>query len=524
MKIKLVPFLLSCLLFVGCSSNLEIESHRFLNADQETSLTYDLWDGTKSSFFSAGQGTMKNPYIIGSAKDLAYLQSQVSKGTYYSGSYFELNCNIDLNNIAWGGIGNGYSSGAFKGTLDGKNHYIKNIKMDAQSASRKGFFNSNSGKISNLNLIGSLTGGAIDSSCFGLFAGINYGEINNVNVDANVEVKGIYVGGLIGCNAGGNIYNSSVTSGLVKGTNLVGGIIGYNMVSSGVIGSVNYCENYATITAKDYLNENYSGIGGIVGTCGSGTSINECVNYGDVNGEGNSVGGTGGIVGNNFNTLITNCTNKGTISSYQNAGGIIGYSRNAHNVAGCVNEGDIIGDIAIGGIVGYNRTKIYNCTNEGRIIGDKHNISYWIGGIVGMNGSNVIIDRSINKGLVYGVGSSSGGVGGIAGSNYSSTITNCENHADIEGMYRVGGIVGFSQNNGGFILDSINYGNFITTATYGTVSLGGIIGYNQASVIGCENYGQYLFKNNGYFEMYGYIVGYDTIGSSKVYNNINHKN
>ena len=80
MKIKLVPFLLSCLLFVGCSSNLEIESHRFLNADQET-LTYDLWDGTKSSFFSAGQGTMKNPYVIGSAKELAYLQSQVSKGT-----------------------------------------------------------------------------------------------------------------------------------------------------------------------------------------------------------------------------------------------------------------------------------------------------------------------------------------------------------------------------------------------------------------------------------------------------------
>lgn len=520
MKIKIVPFLLSSLLLIGCSNSFNTPKNLATQINNNE-LIYDVWDGTISLSFSGGQGTISNPYKINSASDLAYLQNQVANGQYYQGSYFELNCNIDLNNLNWDGIGNGYSSGAFKGNLNGKNYEIKNININATDLSRKGFFNSNSGLISNLNLKGKLTGGSSNATCLGLFAGINYGDISNCSSSGNVDVLGNYVAGFIGCNAGGNLSYCSYLDGNTTGSNLVGGVIGYNMVSSGKIGNLDNCKNYGNISAKDYLNENYSGIGGIVATCGSGANIVNCINYGDVIGEGNSVGGTGGIVGNNFNTTISNCSNEGYIKAYQNVGGIIGYSRNPHNVSGCVNKGTIEGDIAVAGIVGYNRTKIYNSINEGVILGNKNNISYWIGGIAGMNGSNVVIEQCNNKGSVYGKGSSSGGVGGIAGSNYSSTISYCTNEGYVEGLYRIGGILGYSQTNGGFVLNCINVGNFATIATFGTVSLGGIVGYNQASVIGNKNSGNYIFINNGYYEMYGYIIGFDTVGSGSVYNNIN---
>lgn len=524
MKKAFLVSLLIALLTTSCNSfNYESKiKNNNLSEDSilNETLVFDVWDGTVAIDFASGSGTVSDPYIINSAKEFAYFRTSQSTKNYYQDKYLSLNVNIDLNNIAWLGIGAGTSAKSFKGNFDGNNHVIKNIKMDVESE-RKGLFNSNSGKITNLKIEGSLNGGATSSICYGLFIGINYGEIADCSSKGDVNIIGNYVGGFIGCNAGGKITNCSYLGGTTFGSNCVGGIIGYNMVSSGKIGSLYNCSNYGTIKAKDYPDQNYSGLGGIIGTCGSGASINNCVNYGEVLGEGASLGGTGGIVGNNFNTNINNSTNEGNVVAKEKVGGIVGHGRNASNIDGCTNNGHIYGDIAVAGIVGYCRALINNCKNYGEIEADQNRISYWTGGIVGMLGSNLSVSNSINYGFVHGLGSSSGGVGGIVGSNYSSTINKCSNNGLIQGLYRVGGILGYSQTTGGYVLDSINNGNFKSIAKFGSISLGGIVGYNQASVIGCINNGQYLIEDDIFIEMYGYIIGYDLAGEALVYKNVN---
>lgn len=168
-------------------------------------------------------------------------------------------------------------------------------------------------------------------------------------------------------------------------------------------------------------------------------------------------------------------------------GGIVGLSRNASLVKGSINKGKIVGSISVAGIVGYSRMFIEECDNQGEIEADISNISYWIGGIVG--------------------------------SNYNSLVEDCNNSGLVQGMYRVAGIVGYAQSTNGIVYNCINFGDFKSIAKYGTVSLGGIVGYNQASIIYCINNGHYIVNEN--VEMYGYIVGYDTVGDSGVYNNIN---
>ena len=526
---KLVLFSLSfVLLGAGCSSfehafasnKSDNQAKEVVLLNKEEPLVFDVWDGTVASSFSSGSGSEDDPYVIASAKELAYLRTSLALKNFYQDKYVVLNANIDLNNINWSGIGGGSNAKAFKGNFDGNNKIIKNIKMEV-SNERKGFFNSNTGNISNLNIESTLSGGMEDGICFGLFAGINYGEINNCSSKGNVNVVGNYVAGFIGCNAGGKLTNCSYLDGTTFGTNCVGGIVGYNMISNGKIGSLYNCYNYGTIKACDYPEQNYSGLGGIIGTCGSGASVNNCVNYGDVIGEGQSAGGTGGIIGNNFNTNVYNSTNEGKVTAKEKVGGIVGHARNASKVEGCINKGHISGDIGIAGIVGYCRTFVNNCANFGEIEADQNRISYWTGGIVGMLGSNVGVTDSVNNGFVHGLGSSSGGVGGIVGSNYASKIDGCENNGLVQGLYRVGGILGYSQTATGYVLNSTNNGDFKSIAKYGSVSLGGVVGYNQATVVGCENNGNYIIEDDISIEMYGYIIGYDVAGECKVYKNIN---
>ena len=68
---------------------------------------------------------------------------------------------------------------------------------------------------------------------------------------------------------------------------------------------------------------------------------------------------------------------------------------------------------------------------------------------------------------------------------------------------------------------STNNGDFKSIADYGTVSLGGIVGYNKATVIDCVNNGHYQIEDDVSIDMYGYIIGYDLSGESTVYRNIN---
>ena len=99
---------------------------------------YNGENNTKVKFYSEedfkGKGSKEDPYIISSDLELAKLAHDVTNGksqTMYSGSYFQLSENINLNKGIWMPIGtlNDTNAGFFGGTLDGDGKTISNMKI-----------------------------------------------------------------------------------------------------------------------------------------------------------------------------------------------------------------------------------------------------------------------------------------------------------------------------------------------------------------------------------------------------------
>ena len=134
---------------------------------------------------------------------------------------------------------------------------------------------------------------------------------------------------------------------------------------------------------------------------------------------------------------------------YQGLFGII----NLGSIVRNVNLADtrITGYDSTGGIVGYNYGTITDCTVAANVC--IHSVitnSYSHGGIVGTN--NNIVQRSVSSAILT-VKSGTSGVyyGGIAGKDYSSTITDCiADGAVIPDVNARGAIVGYQNNNGTF--------------------------------------------------------------------------
>lgn len=134
---------------------------------------------------------------------------------------------------------------------------------------------------------------------------------------------------------------------------------------------------------------------------------------------------------------------------YQGLFGII----NLGSIVRNVNLADtrITGYDSTGGIVGYNYGTITDCTVAANVC--IHSVitnSYSHGGIVGTN--NKIVQRSVSSAILT-VKSGTSGVyyGGIAGKDYSSTITDCiADGAVIPDVNARGAIVGYQNNNGTF--------------------------------------------------------------------------
>ncbi len=257
-----------------------------------------VWDGVQvASGFASGTGTESDPYIIETADQLAYFKDSQTDNAYYDGKYVKLNADIDLADCTWSGIGGGSSSNGFKGTFDGNGHVVYNVAL--VYGKNKGFFNSATGAIKNLTLFGSVSGTSA-VNYIGMLVAINGASIDNCAVYGNMETNAQYAA-LIAAWSYGDI-NNCTSYGYVKGGNIVGGTVGYDVKSGGVIGKLTGLKNYATVaTDGDFAVANTSGIGGIAALVGSGAIVDNCFNYGSViASSAASDGGTGGIVGNNF--------------------------------------------------------------------------------------------------------------------------------------------------------------------------------------------------------------------------------
>lgn len=261
------------------------------------------WDGTTKTTPTQDENGV---YLIDTAAELAWFADAVNKGdTTISG---KLTANINLNGKTWTAIGT--DSNKFAGTLDGDeaHHYtVSGLKGS------KGLFDyvDSTGKVKNLSVDAVLTANGV----VGGIVDFNDGTVENCLFSGSVTNSSSYgaAGGIVGKSEGENsVVRNCVNTGSIKNTTVsygstlsVGGIVGYtygkvescystgkvyvdpakttNKAIGGIAGAVkgsSYYEKWGalincyvigTVTGPE------SGIGAVVGTVDSGTSITNCV-------------------------------------------------------------------------------------------------------------------------------------------------------------------------------------------------------------------------------------------------------
>ena len=224
---------------------------------------FGIWKGGVAESFASGSGTRKDPYIITTGEELAYLAATVNGGDSCSGEYFELGADIDLGGAEWTPIGYGYDvndagiyENVFGGSFDGCGHVINNLTItsatvfsDAHYGTYRsvGLFGAVCGDgsgdagVKNLGLTVSIKLDASDdvkATFVGCIAGfMNKAAVSGCFVSGNIVVRSagvLYVGGLYGAVCDTNLYNLTTCCGFEGDINAasedlayVGGISGY---------------------------------------------------------------------------------------------------------------------------------------------------------------------------------------------------------------------------------------------------------------------------------------------------------
>lgn len=323
--------------FLGWSTNPHAKTEdnsydagKTVSVEKNKSLTlYAVW-----SPIWAGSGTEAAPYEIPDVGKLTALQTQVNEnGFSYTGKWFRLTNNIDLNNELWTPIGVD-ALHSFGGSLDGGGKTISGLKVetDRQWA---GLFGSVRGTygvpmtMRDLTLKnGSVKFTSSGTSCSGGLVAIVEGE-------TALELR--------------NVVAENLT---VSGGDDSGGLLGRGRVA------MTNCHNRGGSVTGEYA-------GGLAGK-GHTTLLNHvftgCTNSAKVVGERTAGGMTGNETYNDGS--YTSCANSGSISAAQGyASGIAAggsYER-------CSNSGAVTGQQAAG--IASNGNKATFCSNTGAIKG-----------------------------------------------------------------------------------------------------------------------------------------------------------
>lgn len=325
-----------------------------------------------------GDGSNSDPYQISNAEKLTALQTQVNEnGFSYTGKWFRLTNNIDLNNEPWTPIGVD-ALHFFGGSLDGGGKTISGLKVETNGA------------------------------CAGLFGSVRgaYGvpvtmrDLTLKNGSVKFTSSGTsYSGGLVAIVEGGIALE--LRNVVAENLTVSGGISG----SGGLLGNgpavMTDCHNRGGSVTGRYA-------GGLAGK-GHTTLLNHvftgCTNSAAVSGE-KSAGGMTGNEGQH-NGSYTDCTNSGSISATQGyASGIAAggsYER-------CSNSGAVTGKQAAG--IASGGIKATFCSNTGAITGTEYAAGILTNGGYGgvaefcWNTGKVEASTSVRAfGILYGWGS-----------------------------------------------------------------------------------------------------------------------
>ena len=448
------------------------------------------------------------------------------------------------------------SAKSFVGTLDGKNHSIKNWTNNGGAP----LFEVNSGTVKNL---------IIDASCqitiipgtLGFIAATNAGTIdgcvNNASATCNDDLSSVtYFGAIAGrstgvvkncINNGDMVFNTSAGG---SSNNCIGGVVGQFEGTPGVV-AVENCTNNGAVKFSTASTPKNMYIGGVIG----GSIVNA-----------KTPGNT--AVGLKDYGIVKGCLNTGDVShiwavnasgSYCDVGGVIGYLEGS--IEACTNKGKItLQDSddssasstrpALGGVAGYVTKSAKDCVNEGEVVasgvwaagtegnagaGGTHQPLF--GGVIGGIGEYYQATSPegsatgcINKGKMNLTvcqkekGGTQAGGGGVIGYSTVPTIDDCHNQGELNiGLWhkvaRVGAIVGWSfsttinkcTNTGALTFDcnSAALGsdgtNYFSYQDY----VGGIVGASlvAATVSDCENKATITYKGGVTQAVLNYVGG-----------------
>ena len=307
-----------------------------------------------AGFFSGGDGSEGNPYLIASVDDFKAIKTKMEstfpteggvsgEGTFFgsTGVHYQqtTDINFENNDITANMIGT--STVPFKGTYDGGGNALQNV---------------------------SITAAANNAGVFGYVDG---GTIKKLTVSGSIASSKDNVGAIVGQMKDGTISGcaSSATIDALSSVR-VGGIVGYMV--SGTIGS---SDGTPTSAAE-----------------GTAFSANGCVNTGAITGKQH----VGGIVGQMGNGLVSICRNAANVTAdAYNAGGIVGYMQGG-TIRLCYSKNavTISGPYQIGGLAGYvattNPIVIINSSSKSNVTSTGYDATYFgaVGGLVGCMASN----------------------------------------------------------------------------------------------------------------------------------------
>ncbi|MGN1384559.1 MAG: beta strand repeat-containing protein [Clostridia bacterium] len=162
----------------------------------------DVWDGTVATSFKYGDGNAATPYLIRNCAELAYLRDNVNSGNTYSGKYFQLVNDLDLNGKEWTPIGT--IEQPFQGVFDGAGYVIANAKITISSMPTAG--------IASYGFFGSIGGGTTQA----IVKNVQFSKIQ-ISITATTDGGGTSLRGYhIGTVAGTLYKNSVITNNLIK--------------------------------------------------------------------------------------------------------------------------------------------------------------------------------------------------------------------------------------------------------------------------------------------------------------------
>lgn len=324
--------------FLGWSTNPyaktadnSYDAGKTVSVEKNKSLTlYAVW-----SPIWAGSGTEAAPYEIPDVGKLTALQKQVNEnGFSYTGKWFRLTNNIDLNDELWTPIGID-ALHSFGGSLDGGGKTISGLKVETNGAWA--------------GLFGSVRG------TYGVPMTMRDLTLKNGSVKFTSSGTS-YSGGLVAAVEGETVLE--LRNVVAENLTVSGGIFG----SGGLLGrgrvAMTNCHNRGGSVTGSYA-------GGLAGMGYSNLQdhvLAGCTNSAEVVGKRTA----GGMTGNETHSYgsYTDCTNNGSISATQGyASGIAAggsYER-------CSNSGAVTGQQAAG--ICVNGSKATNCSNTGAITG-----------------------------------------------------------------------------------------------------------------------------------------------------------